>query len=160
MKVLLKKITTITLVLLTVFFCTDNLYAQNNVAYSISPNCNRISGKSWRCCGTIVVHGDGKITSSIQTSSNRWQGFTGAMRIQFKNTQKVVIYEVVTPSYGVNGESSRTNQWSTTIPKWVVENSHYASVEGIHTSSNSTMQYIWDRGRKYLNNQTGNQYQF
>ncbi len=141
--------------IIVLIFLSPEVFSQNSVAYNISSNCNRISSKSWRCCGTVIVHWDGKISSNIQTSSNRWQGFTGAVRIQFKDKNQTVIYEIVTPSYGVNGESSRSDYWSNTVPEWVVSNSQYASSTGIHTSSNRTMKYIFKQGKKYLDSQTG-----
>lgn len=142
------------IILLILVFSFTGLYAQNEVAVSISPNCNRISGKSFRCCGTVIVYWNGKITSNIQTSSNRWQGFTGAIKITFFDNANVPIYEITTPSYGVNGESSRTDSWSDTVPKWVLNSAKTASSEGIHNSSNRTGKLIFQAGVKYLQQQT------
>jgi len=144
----------LSLVILLLFFSSEAI-SQNSVAFSIDKNCNRIRGKSWRCCGDVVVYQNGKITSNIQTSSNRWQGFTGAMKIQFKDQNQTTMYEIVTPSYGVNGESSRSTSWSSTIPKWVIAKTRYTSIEGIHTSSNRTMKYVFKQGKRYLDSQTG-----
>lgn len=135
-------------------------YAQNDVAVTIKPNCNRISGKSFRCCGTVIVYWNGNITSNVQTSSNRWQGFTGAIKITFFDKNDKPIYEITTPSYGVNGESSRTDKWSSTIPKWVLQNAKYANSQGIHNSTNRTGKIVMSAGLKYLKQQSGGDFKF
>ncbi|WP_299335029.1 hypothetical protein [uncultured Psychroserpens sp.] len=133
-------------------FNTNELEADksSNVKFNIPENCNRISGKSWRCCGKVIVNWDGSMSSQIHTSSNRWQGFTGAIRIIFYDSNQNAIYEVHTPSYGVNGESSRWASWNAQVDDWVIQTSQYASAEGIHKSSNRTGYFIYDLGKKYL----------
>lgn len=121
-----------------------------NTAYSLEANCNRINGKSWRVCGNVYVSWEGKVWSNIRTSSNRWQGFTGAMVIVFKDANKKPIYEIVTPSYGVNGESSRVTYWETQIDDWVIEHSQYISARGIHTSTNRTLKFVYNTAKKYI----------
>lgn len=148
------------LILIVLIFSSFELYAQNSVAVTIPPNCNRISGKSFRCCGTVIVYWNGKITSTVQTSSNRWQGFTGAMKITFFDKDGQPIYEIMTPSYGVNGESSRNDSWSSTVPDWVLKNAKTASSQGVHNSSNRTGKLILSAGMKYFKQQTGNSFEF
>lgn len=126
-----------------------------SVKWNISENCNRISEKSWRCCGNIIIYWDGTMTSQIHTSSNRLQGFTGAIKITFYDGQQRAIYEVHTPSYGVNAESSRWDSWSARLDDWVLNTAQYASAEGIHKSSNRTLYYIYDLGKQYLKSQGG-----
>ncbi|MBW1294972.1 hypothetical protein [Aquimarina litoralis] len=148
------------LFLIALIFSLFEVYAQNNVAVTIPPNCNRISGKSFRCCGTVIVYWNGTITSTVQTSSNRWQGFTGAMKITFFDSASQPIYEIMTPSYGVNGESSRNDRWSSTIPDWVLNNAKTASAQGVHNSSNRTGKLILSAGVKYFKQQSGNSFDF
>jgi hypothetical protein len=149
------------IILIILISSSLEIYAQNNVAVTIQPNCNRISGKSFRCCGTVIVYWNGKITSTVQTSSNRWQGFTGAMKITFFDESNQPIYEIMTPSYGVNGESSRNDSWSSTVPDWVLKNAKTASSQGVHNSSNRTGKLILSAGVKYYKQQTGdNSFEF
>lgn len=136
-------------------FTLKKVNDNNNIKGTVSENCNRIKGKSWRCCGKVIIFWDGKMKSYIHTSSNRLQGFTGAMRIIFYDANNEPIYEVHTPSYGVNGESDRWDNWSSSVNDWVIQNSYFASAEGIHKSSNRTLYYIYDLGKQYLKQQGG-----
>jgi hypothetical protein len=128
-----------------------------NVVGNLESNCNRISGKSWRCCGKFILYSDGTITGTINTSSNRWQGFTGAALLEFHDDRGLVIYQVQTPSYGVNGESSRSDQWSTTIPRDVVAITKSWSGVGVHTSSNRTIKQLTEEGVRALKQYLGSQ---
>lgn len=123
------------------------------IVCSLPANCSRIGGKSFRCCGNVILRRDGKMTSTIRTSSNRWQGFTGAMLIQLLDDKKRIIYEVRTPSYGVNGESSRVDSWGTTIPKDVVRAASYMQAQGIRASTNRTLKALTKVGKDYMASQ-------
>lgn len=139
---------------------TKKINKTTSVKFNIPENCNRISGKSWRCCGKVIVNWNGTMSSQIHTSSNRLQGFTGAIRIIFYDSNENAIYEVHTPSYGINGESSRWSSWNAQLDDWVVQTSQYAYAEGIHTSSNRTLYYIYDLGKQYIQSQGGGGFQF
>lgn len=144
------------LILLFLVLGGTEIYSQNEVVFNIPKNCNRIRGKSWRCCGTVIVQSNGRISSHITTSSNRWQGFTGALKITFYDRKNRAIYEIMTPSYGVNGKSSRNDKWRSSVPKWVIQHSRKARSEGVHNSSNRTGKLILSAGMQYVKQQTAN----
>ena len=149
MKTLLKSL----LILVVCFTSYNNSSAQSwesrSLAFDIPANCHRINGNSWRCCGAVSVYTDGTVSSVIKTSSNRYQGFTGAMVIQFKDAQKRVVYQVVTSSFGVNGKSSRVSNWSTRIPPEVLKIAKYASVHGVRNSTNRTAKWFTQEAVSY-----------
>ena len=72
------------------------------------------------------------------------------MVIVFKDANKQPIYEIRTPSYGVNGESSRVEYWESTVPSWVLAHSKYVSAYGVHTSTNRTLKFLYNRAEQYI----------
>lgn len=113
-------------------------------------NCNKIKGKSWRCCGLATLNYNGKLVANIRTSSNRLQGFTGAVKFTFYYKNGKPVYMVQTPSYGVNGEGSRNDIFKTQVDKDMLDLIYSFKAEGIHTPSKRTEKIILEEGKNLL----------
>ncbi len=114
----------------------DDGSSYSSILYNFKTPGNRISGKSFRCQGHFVITNDGKLRASIVTSSNRAQGFTGAIELKFYDKNERHVFSIYTPSYGVNGYGSRKDTWEYQFSAWETEllrKSSYAGGNGIHT---------------------------
>jgi len=118
------------LILLSFWIFTFSNLNSQNIVFEIDENCNRISRKSYRCCGKVLIYSNGLFESNVKTSSNRWTGFKGAIKIEFKDSNRKIIYTKKSPYYGVNAKSYRIDYWTDKIPLWVLDKAEYASVSG------------------------------
>ncbi|MFY7670876.1 hypothetical protein ACOSP6_07275 [Tenacibaculum sp. MEBiC06402] len=134
----------------SIFFLGLTLYSQSRFPITAKENCNRIRGKSWRACGLAVLNSNGKFICNVRTSSNRWQGFTGAIKFTFFTKNGQPVYIVQTPSYGVNGKSSRSDIFKTIVDKDMLEFIYSIKAEGIHTPSTRTIKQVTRTGATLL----------
>ncbi|MCP9237895.1 hypothetical protein [Lewinella sp. JB7] len=118
---------------------------------TVAPNCNRISGEAWRSCGEIKVTADGMIEGKIKTSNNNFlKGFTGAVKLTFRDDKGNTIYEVITPGYGQDRDGERTDDFKTQIENVeILPLTHTISAEGIHARTNRTRNEVFKRITDY-----------
>jgi len=88
---------------------TSNIVAIEKPITIKNWNSGRISGNSWRFEKVnATLNPNGLLNISGKQSSNRWQGFTGAMTILLKDKNGKLIRSVRTKDSGVSGLSDRT----------------------------------------------------
>ncbi|WP_299890943.1 hypothetical protein [uncultured Lacinutrix sp.] len=122
-----------------IFYLSENAITSDlssSIMYNFKTPGNRISGKSFRCHGNFVIRHDGSLRATITTSSNRYQGFTGAVQLNFYDRNQNHVFSIYSPSYGVNGLEYRNDVWEYQFSEWETEllkASSYADGYGIHT---------------------------
>ncbi|WP_210423694.1 hypothetical protein [Croceivirga thetidis] len=123
-----------------------------NFPIRVAPNCNRIAGKSWRCCGQATLTEEGVLSADIKTSSNNLRGFTGGIKFTFYDIKYRPIYFVYSNSYGVNAESSRNDAFSINVEKGILPYVAQIEAVGVHNQSCKLCKQVLEAGLEYLKN--------